>query len=378
MPTFFVSPSLRTWAEIDLNALRHNPKAVQRRIGAGRRIIAVVKADAYGHGAVPVARAIRDEVAIFAVANTREACELLEAQIGRDLMLLSPCIPGERREVVEAGVIATVSSASEAAAFAAFGPVRVNFKVDTGMGRAGVCESRAAEELLTVKRTPGVVVHSISTHLPVADEDEPWTRKQLERFAGNLEHLRIIAPEAAVHSLNSAGVFRFPDDAGDYVRVGLALYGAGSVPETAGELRPALSWKARISLVKDLPAGRGVSYGSTFVATEPMKTAVVPVGYADGFPRQLSGRGAGVLIGGQWCPVLGRVTMDQIVVDLRSVPEAHEGDEVVLIGRQGNAEIAVEEFAERAGTIPWEIFTGLKERVVRLYSEPGVNVPLEK
>lgn len=367
MPSFSVSPRLRTWAEIDPAALRHNLAVVRARVGGGPGILAVVKANAYGHGAVEVVKAIGDLVTIFGVANIAEAGEVESAGTGREVMILSPCLPAEYREAVERGFVVTVSSAAEAAALAVIGPARINFKVDTGMGRAGVWWEHAESELRRIAKLEGITVHSLSTHLPAPDEDEEFTRSQLEHFRGLTGVLRRSAAGALVHSLNSAGILRFPEFAGDIVRAGLMIYGVSPLPEFQGELRRALAWKTRVVLVRDLPAGAGVSYGRTFIARSSLKSAVVPVGYADGLPRSISGSGAEVLVRGRRCPVLGRVTMDQTVIDVTGAGGVEAGDEVTIIGRQGDEEITAEELARHARTIPWEIFTGIKGRVARVY-----------
>ncbi len=369
MTRFSVPPSIRTWAEIDVSAMRDNVSAVRRLIGDRPRILAVVKANAYGHGAVEVVRALAGQVDIFGVANVCEAREIFDAGTERDVMILGPCLPGERGIAVADGAIVTVSSAPEAAAYAQHGPVRINFKIDTGMGRVGVWWERAEDELRAICGQPGIKIHSVSTHLPVADEDEVFTRRQLERFEELASRIRQCVPSALIHALNSAGILRFPEFSADLVRAGLVLYGESPVPEFQPLLLRPLAWKTRVALVHDLPQGAGVSYGRTFVAERPMRVALLPIGYADGFPRALSGRGAQVLINGARCAVLGRVTMDQVVVDVSDSGAVEEGDEVVLIGRQGEAEITAREFAAQAGTIPWDIFTGIKSRVVRIHSD---------
>jgi len=366
-PEFPVPPTLRSWVEINLHALRHNLAAVRAVIGPAPAILAVVKANAYGHGTAEVVRALAHDVEIFGVASLSEAHAVAAAGTGRDVMLLSPCLPAERE--LARDFIVTVSSAEEAAAFAACGPLRVNFKVDTGMGRVGARRDSALEHLRTIVKLPAVRLHSISTHLPSSDEDLEFTRGQLAIFSGLVRQFREIAPEARIHSLNSAGLLAFPDHAAEIVRAGLVLYGASPLPEFQHRFLPALAWKARVTLVRSLPTGTGVSYGGTFLTTRPTRTAVLAVGYADGFPRHASGKETPVLIGGRHYPVIGRVTMDQVVVDITAGGEAiAPGDEAVIIGRQGSDEITAADLAGRAGTIPWEIFTGIKGRVARIYA----------
>lgn len=367
MPLFSVSSALRSWVEVDPGALRHNLAFVRKTIGPKPEILAVVKANAYGHGTAQVAGALAHDVALFGVANLSEAHSVLGAMTGRPVMLLSPCLPSEREEAVAAGLIVTVSSAEEAEGFAAFGPVVVNFKVDTGMGRVGFHGGAAAHEIARIAGR--VRIHSISTHLPCSDEDEPFTRSQLERFSAMLADFRKLAPKARIHSLNSAGILKFPEHAEDIVRAGLILYGHSPLPEFQSELRPSLTWKTRVTLVKDLPEGEGVCYGRTFITPRPTRTAVLAVGYADGFPRQASGKGACVLIRGRRCALLGRVTMDQIVVDVTGIGDVSPGEEAVILGSQGGETITAEDLAAQADTISWDILTGIKGRVARIYPD---------
>ena len=367
METLVIPDGLRTWAEIDHAALRHNVGFVRSKIGPSHGILAVIKANAYGHGAIETARTLAPETAIFGVANLNEAHEVQSAGTGRDIMILSPCLPGERRDAVEAGHIVTVSSADETAAFARFGKIRVNFKVDTGMGRIGCQERNATAELRRLLDIPNATLHSVSSHLPSADEDGQFTSEQLARFAALKADLRALVPEAKFHALNSAGILNHPEHAGDISRPGLTLYGCTTIPAFAENLRPVLSWRARIVLVRDLPAGATVSYGRTYTAARPIRTAIVPVGYADGFPRHASGNGAGVIVRGIPCPVIGRVTMDQIVIDATAVPAIQEGDIATLIGRDGSASITANELARQSDTIAWDILTGIGRRVTRFH-----------
>jgi alanine racemase len=204
----------------------------------------------------------------------------------------------------------------------------------------------------------------------VADEDLEFTREQLGRFrelAARLRHEHF--PEAALHIENSAGIIEFPSQPGDIVHPGLMLYGNSPLPEFQSRLQQVMAWKTRITLIREVGPGRGVSYGRTYITPRTMRLATLAVGYADGLRRHLSSRGAEVLIGGRRCVIVGRVTMDQIIVDITAVPEAREGDEVVLLGRQGSEQILATEVAEKAGTIAWDIFTGIGRRVERVAVE---------
>lgn len=369
MSLFSVSPLLRSWTEVSTDALRDNLASVRVALGPKPGILAVVKADAYGHGTAAVAKALAHDVEIFGVANLNEAEAVLAAGTGRPVMLLSPCLPSEQEAAVAAGLIVTASSADEALSYAAHGRAVVNFKLDTGMGRVGFRGESVSNEIARIAGR--VVIHSLSTHLPCSDEDEAFTRAQLEGFARTVAGLRRLVPGAKIHSLNSAGILRFPEHAEDIVRVGLLLYGYSPLPEFRKNFRPALTWKTRVTLVKDLPANTGVCYGRTFITSRPTRTAVLAVGYADGFPRQASGNGASVLIREKRCPLIGRVTMDQVVVDVTDAGDIRPGEEAVILGDQGGETITAEDLAVQANTIPWDILTGIKGRVARIYPGSG-------
>ncbi len=352
----------RIWSEIDVAAIRRNAEFARKLTGTG--LIAVVKADAYGHGVGNVVPALADLADLFAVANVEEAAAVQRLAPGKPILLLSPCLPGERPRASALGAIVTVSSAAEASAYG--DGARVSIKVDTGMGRIGAWHEHAIEEIEKVMQSGRCELHSIATHLPVADEDESFTRGQLLDFAAFAGKARAVAPDAKFHALNSAGICAQPEFAFDFVRAGLMLYGSASIPAFQSRLAPALAWKTRVLLIREVPAGRSVSYGRTFTTPSPMRIATLAVGYADGYPRQASGRGASVLIGGKRCAALGRVTMDQILVDVTGVPAAQIGDEAVLIGAQGHAAIHAAELAEWAGTIAWDILTGIGGRTRRV------------
>lgn len=365
-----IPSDVRSWVEIDLPALQHNARFVRDRIGSGCQLLAVVKANAYGHGAIPVVQALAGLADGFGVANVQEAQEIAPYAAGKNILLLGPSLPAERRAALEEGFISSISSLAEAEAYsreAQEKPALLNFKIDTGMGRMGCPEEEAFDVLREIVRLPRIEVRQISTHLPVADEDTSYTSAQLTRFQTLSVRLHEIAPQARIHALNSGGILTIPQQAGQIARGGLLLYGSAYPAKYQPLLRPVMTWKARIVLVRDMAPGRTISYGRTFVTPLAMRVATLPLGYADGFPRQTSGRAAEVLVGGRRCPVLGRVTMDQILVDVSSVPSAEAGSEAVIIGRQGEEEILARELADHAGTIAWDIFTGLKKRVMRFY-----------
>ncbi len=364
-------PAHRSWAEINLDALRHNAAAVRNTVGPDVRIMAIVKANAYGHGLGPVVRALEGHVAMFGVANVVEGCTLREHLPAAEVFILGPALPEERAEIVSRGFIPSVSNADEARAFGEFAkgtPVPIHFIIDTGMGRIGVWQEEAMAMLEKIIAIPGVKITGVASHLPSADDDNHFTQRQLVRFHAFLVQVRaagITAP--LVHIENSAGLLGHTMQAGDMVRPGIMLYGHAPLAQWQHCLRPVLTWKTRVTLVREVAAGRSISYGRTFITPRFMRIATLAVGYADGYQRHLSGQNANVLIGGRRCAVLGRVTMDQIMVDTTPVGEVAAGEEVVLIGRQGDDEILVGELAKKAGTIAWEIFTGIGPRVVREY-----------
>src|SRR5438874_6814556 len=362
----------RCWAEIDRGALRHNTTLIKKRLGPNVEILAVVKADAYGHGMMAVAKAVSNEVQLFGVANLTEAIGLRGA-VQQPIMLLGPALPQERGSIAEHGFIPSISSWEEADQFnrlAARNKVLINFKIDTGMGRMGVPANEAIALFKKMKALPRIEIHNVSTHLPVSNEDEAFTRDQLLGFGALIKKLRVEAPgNYKVHALQTAGVMEFADEPFEIVRPGMLFYGISPLPQFQNILRPAMTWKTRIGLIREMPAGHGISYGRTFITPRPMQVATLTAGYADGYPRHLSNRGASVLIRGRRCGLLGRVTMDLIMIDVSQLPEAVVGDEVVLMGRQGDEEIPCAELAERAETITWEITTRIGSRVQRVYVE---------
>jgi alanine racemase len=240
----------------------------------------------------------------------------------------------------------------------------VHLKIDTGMGRMGVWHKDAVSVVREMHALHGIQITGIATHLPVADEDAEFTRSQLELFHRLARQLRDEEglANAKIHVCNTAGAMAFPQFAGDFIRLGLGMYGSSPIASFQPKLRAALTWKSRVTLVRGVNAGCGISYGRTFITPKPMRIATIAVGYADGYQRHLSNRGAEVIIRGTRCPVLGRVTMDQILADVTSLAECADGDEVILMGD----EIPAHELAAKSGTIAWEIYTGVGHRVERL------------
>ena len=359
----------RCWAEIDRSALRHNAKVVRERMGSAQ-MLAVVKANAYGHGMVGVAQTLANDAQLFGVANLEEAITLRKS-LPHPIIILGPATPEERSAIVEGGFIPTVSNFEEAQAFeqaAAEALVPIDFKVDTGMGRMGVPENDAVAIFKKVSALAKIHIHGVSTHMPVSNEDAEYTRDELERFSKIVNQLRVEVPgDYKVHVLQSAGLLAFGKELHEIVRAGIILYGIAPLPEFQKLLRPVMTWKTRIVLVREMPKGSSISYGRTFITPRKMRIATLSAGYADGYPRHLSNRDAAVLVRGRRCPLLGRVTMDLMMIDVSALDGVDAGEEVVLMGQQGDEDICCTELGEKAGTITWEITTRIGARVRRVY-----------
>ena len=364
--------TLRSWVEVDLAAIRRNVATLAGIAGPGVKIMAVVKANAYGHGAAAVVRALAGRVSMFGVANLAEAEEISPHADGTPFCLLSGTLPHEHAAIVRGGFIPIVSSFEEAEQYAALSAgrtVRVHLAVDTGMGRLGVWQDDAVQVAQKIMALPGIEITGIGSHLPVADEDSGFTQRQLTRFHSICARLRDLGlRDALVHVENSAALLAFPNLAGALARPGLAIYGESPLLAFQPRLTRALTWKTRVVLVRDFGRGRSVSYGRDFITPASMRIATLATGYADGYPRQVSGKGASVLIGGKRCAILGRVTMDQMMVDATLV-KVTPGDEAVLIGTQGNETITAPSLAKLADTISWDIFTAIGSRVARLHRD---------
>jgi alanine racemase len=364
-----IRESYRCWAEISRSALRHNAAVVRSRIRSAE-LLAVVKANGYGHGMVAVAQALMNDAQLFGVANLEEATAL-RAAMPHPILILGPSTPEERAGVAAGAFIASISTFEEAQEFdrvANGSSIEVNFVIDTGMGRMGTAEAKAQDVFRKILELPNIKIHSISSHLPVPNEDADYTREELRRFHELVRRLRTEFPgNYKVHVLSSSGVLMFNESPFDIVRAGLILYGISPFPDFEKHLRPALTWKTRIGLIRELPKGSSISYGRTFITPKTMRVATLTAGYADGYPRHLSNRETTVLVHGQRCALLGRVTMDLMMVDVTDVSDAIVGDEVILMGRQGDAEITAVELADRAQTITWEITTQIGSRVRRVY-----------
>lgn len=367
----------RAWVEIDLPAIDRNVGRIKQALPAHVRYVAVVKANAYGHGMPEIAtRLLQAGVDCFAVANVGEAARLREIGHDADILLLSPTLPSEMPRAVALDLEVTLNSVAEAEALELFAAaaerkVRVHIKVDTGMGRAGVWHTEARGLIGFVRAATHLDWRGLYTHFSEADADTDFTAEQRRIFLALLAEVPVAErARLLIHADNSAGLESFsaasPFNA---VRIGLMQYG---LPPSAGSFlaslrpEPALSFHARVVLVKDLPAGTAVSYNRTKTLTRASRVAIVAVGYGDGVPTAASNRGQ-FLIRGRRCPILGRVTMDQTIVDVTDLPEAAVGDIATILGAQGGERITVGEFCAWSDCIPWEALCTLTQRVQRVY-----------
>jgi alanine racemase len=371
-----VSSYRPTRVEIDLDAIRHNVGAV-RALVAPAAVMAVVKADAYGHGAVPVAQAaVAAGAAALGVALVEEGVELRDAGVDAPILVLSEPRSEAAGEVVARGLTpvvyteAGIDALAKAVADRGAGPLDVHLKVDTGMHRVGAHASDAVALARRVADHGELRLAGVCTHFAVADEPgDPYTAEQLARFATVRADLAATGVEPhLVHAANSAAAIGFPAARFDLVRVGIAIYGVTPAPGVGVDLglRPALALRSAVSHVKRLRAGDRVSYGLRYALERDATVATVPIGYADGVPRNLGATGAEVIVRGTRCTVAGTVTMDQLMVDVGDLP-VEVGDTVTLLGRDGDAVVTAEEWAERMGTIGYEIVCGIGPRVPRSY-----------
>lgn len=371
----------RCWVEIDLAALERNLKLIRASLPPGIRYVAVVKADAYGHGLHHVAaRLMHAGADLFAVANIAEALSLRELSGDWPILLLSPVLPEEDRYLAEHDLAVTVSSAGEVARFDAAGraagkPIAVHLKIDTGMGRLGVWHEQARGVYEQIRAARDVRLAGVFTHFSSADEDPAFTEEQRRLLLATLAGFPGFDPAGLlIHADNSAGLETAPGQSVfNAVRVGLLQFGILPHPHSLlarVPTEPVLSFHTRVGLVKQLPAGTGISYGRTYKLQRPATVAILTAGYGDGIARA-SGNRAEVLIHGRRCPVLGRVTMDQTIVDITDVATAvRPGDHAVLVGRQGTAHISITEFSAWSDSIPWETLCSVTKRVSRLYRTP--------
>lgn len=371
--------SHRCWAEIDLDALRSNLSWIRHRVGPQVKILTVVKADAYGHGLKQIAALLMQSgTDIFGVANLAEARAIRSVGKGWPILMLGACLPDEIESAVRDEVRPTLSSLAEAGLFSTAAvrlrrTVPVHVKVDTGMGRLGVAPEKAPALLRGVSKLPGLRLEGLYTHYASAEDDTRFSREQARRFQQLIAELATRGIHVPmIHVNNSAALLHEPETTFNVVRPGLLVYGI--LPQGRRKdmstlqkyFQPALSWKCRVSLVKEIARGTSLSYGRSFVAPRTMSVATITAGYGDGYLRAASNR-AEVLIQGRRCRVVGRITMDQMLVDVSRVKKVSPGDEAVLIGREGKETISATELADWCGTIPWETLTAITHRVPRLY-----------
>ena len=374
----------RVFAQINLNHIEENLKNMQALVGRESRFLAVIKTDGYGHGAVPVAEFLEEKEALYgyAVATIEEALELRGHHMKKPILVLGYTFPEQYALLTEHDITPTVFredslQALSEAAMKAGRTIPVHIKVDTGMSRIGVSPDEAGLAFVKkVLETKGLKLHGIFTHFARADEaDKSSAQAQLKtftRFVAEVEEaFKITIPFK--HCANSAGILELPESSFDLVRAGIALYGLWPSDEMKRDsivLKPALSLYSHVVYIKEVPAGTPVSYGGTFVAGKPMRIATIPVGYGDGYPRSLSGIGY-VLIRGRRAPILGRICMDQFMVDVTDIPEARMDDPVTLIGKDGPEEITLEELGRLSGRLHYELACDLGKRIPRVYMYNG-------
>jgi len=363
-----------------LPALKHNYLTIRNHLSAPARLMAVVKADAYGHGAVECARALESiDADWFGVALVEEGIELRRAGITRPIFCLSGFWRGQADDVIAGDLTVAVyrlDQAEELNARAGESGRKVNFhlKVDTGMGRLGIQLDNLAEFARSLGQFDNIKLDGVMTHFAAADSGTPdYTERQIARYGEAVEILRDLGLDPSWrHLANSAGVHAYPQSHGDLARVGAAMYGLTRdvlSPNLAPfDLRPVMSLRSRIVMLKTVPAGTPLGYGLTFTTARESRVATLPIGYADGLRRSHSNNGR-VLTRGRYAPIVGRVSMDLTIIDVTDVPGAELGDEVILIGQQNGLRISAEDLAEQIGTISYEIVTGISARVPRVYAE---------
>jgi alanine racemase len=367
------------WAEIDLNAIIHNLKQIQSFVGENVKVMAVVKADAYGHGIEEVAKAISSQGNFFfGVSSLQEGIKLREAGIKSPIINLLPTLPEDIKETINWDITPIISNGKIASLFDEESKRQgkicsVQIKIDTGMGRLGISPEVALDFVLKFLEYKNLSLEGIYTHFASADSDMEFTKHQLSLFLDVLRELKERKIEIPLkHCANSAAIFSLKDSHLNMVRPGIALYGINPTQNGVTELLPAMSVKAKVIEVKELPAGHSISYGRTYILPRRSRIAVIGIGYAQGFFRSFSNKG-NVLIKGKRAPILGVVCMDQLVVDVSEIDGVELGDEVVIMGRQGEEEITACELAKLSGTIPYEILTSLGHQLPKIYKINETN-----
>lgn len=374
----------RVCAYIDLDAIKNNLRGIYAHMPDGARLAAVLKADGYGHGSVAIARELEQEESIwgYALAVAEEAYQLRAAGIKKPILMLGYTFPDCYEELIRLDIRPAVFSMEMAkelseAACRLGKTVKIHIKVDTGMSRIGIFPGEDGVFFVdAVSKLKGLEIEGIFTHFAKADEaDKTDTLRQMARFTEFVarieQQLHLTIP--IKHCSNSAAIMELPEFCMDMARVGIAMYGLLPSDEVRADvvlLTPALSWKSHIAFVKELDAGASVSYGGLFTAERKMSVATIPVGYADGYPRSLTNRGS-VLIHGKRCPILGRICMDQFMVDVSAIPDAKVGDEVVLLGEDHDERITAEELGAISGRFPYELVCDINKRIPRVYVKNG-------
>lgn len=368
----------RTQAEIHLENLRYNVQSMKKRLGDNTPIMGVIKADGYGHGAVPLAKVLMEEgVAAFGVATVEEGIELRQAGCTVPILMLGYTHSSEDKALLEYDIMAAMFQYERAVQLSDYAQsigkkAKVHIKLDTSMNRIGLKPTEESVQIVKkISCLPGIEINGIFSHFAKADEEEKApARAALEKykwFIAKLEQEGIFIP--VKHISNSAACMEFDDTHFDMVRMGIVTYGLYPSEEVQKEnlpLKPLLEWKSHVVFIKEVPPGEGVGYGGTFVTERPTKIGTIPVGYADGYPRQLSNKGR-VLVKGQSAPIIGRVCMDQFMIDLTDLHDVEEGDEVTLIGYDGEEHIPVEELSELSGRFNYEFVCDISKRVPRVY-----------
>ena len=370
--------TLRTWAEVDLDALHRNYRAVKDCLNADTKLLVTVKANAYGHGALTVAKELADKVDYFALAAMDEAVQLRQAGITTPMLILGLVLPADYARAAKHNVSLSVSSYEEAKAISDCAlrcgqKITVHFVLDTGMSRIGfACTEAAAKEIAEAAKLPGIIAEGIFSHFALADSrDKSYANLQTENFR---RMQRLIGVKFPIrHLYNSAAIVELEEEF-DMVRQGIILYGLEPSNEVdlsrIGGIQPVMSLRSHVSFVKTLPAGTPISYGCTYVTPKESVIATVMAGYADGVPRLLSNCGQ-VLIRGVKAPIVGRVCMDQFMVDVSHIPGVQAGDIVTIFGADGDETISADEAAAKAQTIGYELICGIAPRVPRVYLKNG-------
>lgn len=372
-----MSEYARCYAEVSLDAIEHNIDEVRKKVGEDVWILAVIKADGYGHGAYPIAERLKDKVQYFAVATIEEAVELRQAGVTLPILILGYTSPCQYDDIIKYDITQTIYSLDTAQKMDEAGKRagkkgKIHIALDTGMTRIGfVMSEQSVKEVVAVSKLENVFLEGMFSHFSCADmRDKAYSKKQMENydwFAKRLLQEGVVIP--VKHLCNSAGIIEFDSHRFNMVRSGIITYGLYPSDEVRTDevvLSPALTWKTHVVNVKTVEAGHGVSYGATFVTKESTCIATLSVGYADGYPRSLSNKGR-VIIHGQYAPIIGRVCMDQMMVDVSHIEDVQVEDEAILVGRDGDAAISVEEAANLAGSFNYEFVCGISKRVKRIY-----------